>query len=98
MRESRLGAIVIDCENADMESAARLWSQAFGYQASRYPDATDAHYAHLASPLGEVKILLQSVTHPSRVHLDIETDDIEAQARRFQGLGARSRCVGPVGY
>jgi hypothetical protein len=32
---------------------------------------------------------VQSVTHSSRVHLDIETDDIEAEVRRLETLGAR---------
>ncbi|MEL6219804.1 MAG: VOC family protein, partial [Pseudomonadota bacterium] len=34
-------------------------------------------------------ILLQSVTHDPRVHLDIETDDLEAEATRLEGLGAK---------
>ncbi len=29
------------------------------------------------------------VDHPSRVHLDIETDDIEAEVRRLEKLGAK---------
>jgi len=32
---------------------------------------------------------VQRVEHPSRVHLDIETDDIEAEVRRLEALGAR---------
>jgi hypothetical protein len=32
---------------------------------------------------------VQKVEHPSRVHLDIETDDIEAEATRLEGLGAK---------
>jgi hypothetical protein len=31
---------------------------------------------------------VQKVSHPSRVHLDIETDDIEAEVRRLEALGA----------
>ena len=34
-------------------------------------------------------IEVQTVSHPSRVHLDIETDDIEAEVRRLEALGAR---------
>jgi hypothetical protein len=34
-------------------------------------------------------IEVQAVTHPSRVHLDIETDDIEAEAARLERLGAK---------
>jgi hypothetical protein len=29
------------------------------------------------------------VSHASRVHLDIETDDIEAEVRRLEELGAK---------
>ena len=35
------------------------------------------------------RVLVQAVTHPSRVHLDIETDDIEAETKRLEALGAR---------
>ena len=31
---------------------------------------------------------MQRVDHPSRVHLDIETDDIAAEVARLEGLGA----------
>ena len=36
-----------------------------------------------------MKVLVQSVKHPSRVHIDIETDDIEAEVRRLEALGAK---------
>ena len=32
---------------------------------------------------------MQAVEHPSRVHVDIETDDIEAEVRRLEALGAK---------
>ncbi len=32
---------------------------------------------------------MQKVGHQSRVHLDIESDDVEAEVRRLEGLGAR---------
>ena len=34
-------------------------------------------------------IEVQKVEHDSRVHLDIETDDIEAEVRRLEALGAK---------
>ena len=37
----------------------------------------------------DLMILLQKVSHPSRVHLDIETDNIEAEVARLEALGAR---------
>jgi len=32
---------------------------------------------------------VQRVNHPSRVHLDIEADDIEAEVRRLESIGAK---------
>jgi hypothetical protein len=32
---------------------------------------------------------VQTVTHPSRVHLDIESTDVEAEVARLEALGAR---------
>jgi hypothetical protein len=34
-------------------------------------------------------IELQQVDHPSRVHLDIEADDVESEVRRLEALGAK---------
>jgi hypothetical protein len=34
-------------------------------------------------------IEVQAVSHPSRVHLDIETDDVEAEVHRLEKLGAK---------
>ena len=36
-----------------------------------------------------MKILVQAVQHESRVHLDIETNDVEAEAERLVRLGAK---------
>lgn len=89
MHTSRLGAIVIDCENADLDEAAAFWGAVFGREAQRSPDPADAHYASLPAPAGEPPMLLQRVDHPSRVHLDIEADDVEAEVARLEELGAR---------
>lgn len=37
----------------------------------------------------ELHIELQRVEHDSRVHLDMETDDVEAEVLRLEGLGAK---------
>jgi predicted enzyme related to lactoylglutathione lyase len=89
MHKSRLAALVIDCQSTDFDRDIAFWSQALGHPATRGSDPADAHYADLAVPPGEPRILLQRVEHPSRVHLDIESDDIEAEVTRLEGLGAR---------
>jgi predicted enzyme related to lactoylglutathione lyase len=89
MHKSRLGAIVIDCETDDLDREAVFWSGAFGGAPRRSPDPGDTNYLELKTPPGEVVMLLQKVDHPSRLHLDIETDDIEAEAERLEKLGAK---------
>ena len=48
----------------------------------------DGKYAELETAADEPIILLQKVEHDPRVHLDIETDDLEAEARCLEALGA----------
>lgn len=89
MTRRQLGAIVIDCQVDDLDQAAAFWSGVFGYEAKRYPDPEDANYIRLDTPRGEPLILLQKVEHSSRVHLDIDTDDVESEVGRLVDLGAR---------
>ena len=91
MHKSRLGALVIDCQAEDrakFAAGAEFWSQALGYEAQTSADPEDENYVKLKTPASEVSILLQKVDHPSRVHLDIETDDVEAEVQRLERLGA----------
>jgi hypothetical protein len=53
------------------------------------PKLGDENYVALGSPAGELDVEVQKVGHDSRVHIDIETDDIEAEARRLEALGAK---------
>ncbi|EDP65084.1 hypothetical protein BAL199_22049 [alpha proteobacterium BAL199] len=86
MHKSRLGALVIDCKTDDLAEATAFWTGALGYSAA--PDQSDDRYVSLTGPSGEVKIILQKVEHDSRVHLDVETNDIDAEVKRLVGLGA----------
>jgi hypothetical protein len=88
MHKSCLGGLIIDCKTDDLEREARFWGEALGYEIlpSDDPDATN--YLGLATRDGEPYIEIQSVEHPSRVHLDIKTDDLEAEVRRLERLGA----------
>ena len=49
----------------------------------------DARYTELADTPADLHIEVQQVSHPSRVHLDIETDDLDAEVERLEKLGAR---------
>jgi predicted enzyme related to lactoylglutathione lyase len=89
MHHSRLSTIVLDCQLDDLEPAIRFWSAALGKPVQDADQDGDGRYAALATADDEPIILLQKVEHESRVHLDIETDDLDAEVARLQELGAR---------
>lgn len=88
MHKSRLVTAVIDCQTDDLTEAARFWSAALGRNAEPSDDPASEKYVLLGSGDEELITLVQKVPHASRVHLDIETDDIEAEATRLEMLGA----------
>ncbi|MGN6512543.1 MAG: VOC family protein [Lysobacteraceae bacterium] len=87
---SRLAGFIIDCQVDDLDAAARFWSQALGATIAD-PDAGDetAEYQAFGDTPAGLHIEVQKVAHPSRVHLDIETDDLDAEVARLEGLGAK---------
>jgi predicted enzyme related to lactoylglutathione lyase len=86
---SRLAGFIIDCEGGSLRANAEFWSQALGLAITDPDEGGADKYACLdGEPLG-LHIEVQKVAHPSRVHLDIESDDIEAEAARLIKLGAK---------
>jgi predicted enzyme related to lactoylglutathione lyase len=86
MHHSRLAGFIIDCQTEDVDAAARFWSAALGMPVR---GEAGGAYRRLDDQGRGVHVEVQQVTHPSRVHLDIETDDIEAEVRRLEQLGAK---------
>lgn len=84
MHRSRLSTFVIDCQTPDLDRAAEFWGRALGRPWRPDPD-TDPSYRVIDSDVDEPLLLVQKVEHPSRIHLDIEADDLEAEARRLSG-------------
>lgn len=89
MHKSRLAALVIDCRTDDLDRDAAFWGRALGGEVRSSGKPEDRNYRKLEAPEREPQMLIQKVDHPSRVHLDIETDDIEAEVERLEELGAR---------
>jgi predicted enzyme related to lactoylglutathione lyase len=94
MHKSRLAGFIIDCRSDDLEAAARFWSEALGLALRPSAAPEDVGYRILATEPDALHLEVQQVQHESRVHLDIEADDIEAEVARLEKLGARR--VGPV--
>jgi predicted enzyme related to lactoylglutathione lyase len=85
--EATIG-LVLDC--ADPEALGRFREQALGLKRLGAAGA----YVLLASPSGALpKFLLQRVGEArltkNRMHLDIETSDVDAEVERLEGIGAR---------
>ena len=88
MHKSRLGAVVVDCKTTELSKDAAFWSAALGARSEAPGNQANQKYIRLDAPDDEVQLILQDVDHPSRVHIDIETDDIEAEVARLRELGA----------
>ena len=87
---SRLAGFIIDCKTDDLDAAADFWAQALGVTiADRHAGDDTAEYQNFGDTPGDLYIEVQKVDHPSRVHLDIEADDIDAEAERLEKLGAK---------
>ena len=87
---SRLAGFIIDCNTDDLDAATDFWSQALGCTiADRDAGDGEAEYQMLGDTRDDLHIEVQKVSHPSRVHLDIEADDVDAEADRLEALGAK---------
>ena len=84
---SCLAGFIIDCETDDLAGAAGFWAEALGNARRRKPQGK---YVPLDRESG-LHVEVQKVAHPSRVHLDIASDDIPAEVARLEKLGAKVR-------
>jgi hypothetical protein len=86
MHRSRLTAALIDVSPEDYDRETSFWSAALGAPVD--PDTQDPDYAELGEVLPGLIVMVQRVGAPARVHLDIETDDVEAEVARLEAIGA----------
>ena len=86
---SRLAGFIIDCQTGDIAAAATFWGAALGLAIGDRQVEGDAEYIGFQPDATGLDIEVQKVQHPSRVHLDIETDDLDAEAARLEALGAK---------
>jgi hypothetical protein len=86
MHRSRVYALLIDTPAAGAASAAAFWSAALGATAREVP--AEPQFTVLDEALPGLAAVVQAVDDAPRFHLDIETDDVEAETARLLGLGA----------
>jgi len=88
MHRSRLAGFIVDCQTGDLRAAADFWAGALGRRVRELPGTEGLAYMALDDPHAPLHVEVQRVDHPSGVHLDLETDDVEAEVRRLEALGA----------
>ena len=90
MHRSRLCHFVIDV--SDLDQGVSFWSAALSAVEEPLPDISSYIYRQLRLPDSEVRVLLQKTNDKKiskeRMHLDLESDDVEAEVKRLEALGA----------
>lgn len=87
---SRLAGFIVDCRDGDLDDAADFWAAALGMTvADRDAGSVPGQYQQFGDTPAGLHVEVQKVAHEPRVHLDIETDDLEAEVARLSALGAR---------
>jgi hypothetical protein len=85
MHRRRLFGLFIDVPRAEGPAAVAFWSAALGAT----PYVEDESYTRLTGAHDGLAVEVQSIDgEPPRYHVDIETDDVEAEAARLIALGA----------
>lgn len=84
---SRLYAIVLDVPAADHDTTVTFWRGALGTPLERVERYPEFHGAKL--PTHDLLLLAQQVGDGAPgVHVDIHTDDLDAEVTRLEVLGA----------
>jgi len=84
---SRLSDVVVDVPAGDHDGEMAFWSAATGQTRARLGRHPEYHRIKL--PGQDVGLLIQQLGDGlSRVHLDIHTDDLDAEVSRLERLGA----------
>jgi hypothetical protein len=79
---------LFDVPADSFEAEAAFWSDALGRPARL--GEVDTDYAVLDGLTSGLQVMVQRIGDgaSARVHVDIETDDVEAEVHRLEGLGA----------
>jgi hypothetical protein len=86
MHRRRLSTILIDAQSGEAAASATFWSAALGVPARSVPD--EEQFTSLPGALPDLVLAVQSIDDAPRFHIDIETDDLDAETGRLLDLGA----------
>ncbi len=87
---SRVVHFVIDV--TDLDRGVAFWAGALDATEEPISEQSRHVYRKLRLPDSDVRVLLQRTDDPKvtkeRMHLDLETDDVDSEVRRLEALGA----------
>ncbi|GAB6899441.1 VOC family protein [Kineosporia succinea] len=86
MHRSRFSTLLIDVPRDDVPAATTFWSGAFGVPAN--PVAGEEQFTNINGAFPGLVTAIQSIDGAPRFHIDIETDDLDAETARLIALGA----------
>jgi glyoxalase superfamily protein len=86
VHRSRVYAILIDAPQEEAAQATAFWSAALGVPAERLDP--EPQFITLTGAIPGLVTAVQAVDDAPRMHIDIETDDVEAETARLIALGA----------
>jgi predicted enzyme related to lactoylglutathione lyase len=87
---SRVCHLVIDVD--DLDRGIKFWSSALDATEEPLSEHSRHIYRRLRLPDSDIRVLLQRTNDEKvskeRMHIDLETDDVEAEVKRLETLGA----------
>ena len=87
MHRSRVYAVIIDTPAEEAARAAEFWSAALGVPATPLPD--HPQFTSLRGAVPGLATAVQAVDDAPGMHIDIESDDPDAETARLLALGAQ---------
>jgi hypothetical protein len=77
---------------SDLDQGVTFWTAALDGAEEETSEESRHIYRRIRLPDSEIRILLQKTSDrkisKERMHIDLETDDVEAEAERLEALGA----------
>jgi len=86
MHRSRLNVVVVDIDEPDHDKGLAFWTTALGAKATQVKEYPEYH--SISGPGVPMGFLVQRIGGPSRMHLDIWTDNVQAEVARLEAAGA----------
>jgi predicted enzyme related to lactoylglutathione lyase len=84
---SRLTAVLVDVPRGDHDRGVAFWAGALGIAGERVEKYPEYHF--FGQPTPGIEFMVQATGDASpRIHIDIESDDVDAEVERLKQLGA----------